>query len=376
MTGSVGQKRVPQSFLDNSELPLPPRDEQRRIVEKVEQLLGRVNAARERLARFPAFLKRFRQAVLAAACSGHLTTDWRDQNSTDDASLLLDKISNKRNDWLRERIVRGDREARRLKSKLVAHKDEARNEELPEGWRWTSLLRACGLVVDCHNKTAPYEAHGIPLVRTTNVRNGGLLLDEVKFVSTETYAYWSRRCPPRPGDVLFTREAPMGECAVIPPGVKLCMGQRMMLLRVFPEFLSAAFLSYAIQDPKFQRHLDVDAVGSGVKHLRVGDVEKLAIPLPPFPEQQEIVRRVEALFKLADAIEKRVAAAAIRADKLTQAILAKAFQGELVPTEAELAKRDGRSYETASALLARIRAASDAGLGNGAGSKLRKQRSR
>jgi hypothetical protein len=62
---------------------------------------------------------------------------------------------------------------------------------------------------------------------------------------------------------------------------------------------------------------------------------------PPREEQQEIVRRVEALFKLADVIEKRVTAASLRAEKLTQAIFAKAFRGELVPTEAELARREG-----------------------------------
>lgn len=65
-------------------------------------------------------------------------------------------------------------------------------------------------------------------------------------------------------------------------------------------------------------------------------------PLPPIAEQHEIVRRVEALFKLADAIEKQVAAATLRAERLTQAILAKAFRGELVPTEAELARREAR----------------------------------
>ncbi len=72
---------------------------------------------------------------------------------------------------------------------------------------------------------------------------------------------------------------------------------------------------------------------------------------------------VEALFKLADAIEKRVAAATARANKLTQAILAKAFRGELVPTEAELARQEGRDYEPASVLLARIRAERAAGHG-------------
>lgn len=71
---------------------------------------------------------------------------------------------------------------------------------------------------------------------------------------------------------------------------------------------------------------------------------------------EEVVGGVEAVFRLADAIAKRVAAATARADKLTQAILAKAFRGELVPTEAELARSEGREYEPASVLLERIRA--------------------
>jgi type I restriction enzyme S subunit len=82
-------------------------------------------------------------------------------------------------------------------------------------------------------------------------------------------------------------------------------------------------------------------------------------------EQREIVCRVGSLFKLSDAIEKGVSAAITRAEKLTQAILARAFRGELVPTEAELARRKGRAYEPASALLERIRAES-AGAGTGA----------
>jgi type I restriction enzyme S subunit len=78
--------------------------------------------------------------------------------------------------------------------------------------------------------------------------------------------------------------------------------------------------------------------------------------VPPSEEQKEIVSRVEGLFKLADAIEKRVAAATARAEHLTQAVLAKAFRGELVPTGAELARREGREYEPAAVLLARIKA--------------------
>ena len=72
-------------------------------------------------------------------------------------------------------------------------------------------------------------------------------------------------------------------------------------------------------------------------------------------EQREIARRVEKLFRLGDDIEKQVSKATKRVEKLTQAILAKAFRGELVPTEAELARKEGRSYEPASVLLERIK---------------------
>lgn len=82
MTGSVGQKRVPTAFLQAVELPLPPLAEQQRIVAKVEELLPQVNATRDRLRHTAALLKRFRQSVLAAACDGRLTADWRDVPSS------------------------------------------------------------------------------------------------------------------------------------------------------------------------------------------------------------------------------------------------------------------------------------------------------
>ena len=96
--------------------------------------------------------------------------------------------------------------------------------------------------------------------------------------------------------------------------------------------------------------------GSGVPDLHLIEIRDFAIPLPPVAEQSEIVRRVDALSALADKIEARVHSATARVEKITQAILAKAFRGELVPTEAELARQEGREYEPAAALLEHIRA--------------------
>ena len=94
--------------------------------------------------------------------------------------------------------------------------------------------------------------------------------------------------------------------------------------------------------------------------LNLEQVRELVVHLPPLAEQQEIVRRVSALFAHADAIEARTTAARKRVDALTQAVLAKAFRGELVPTEAALARRDSRLYEPAADLLARHRSSATA----------------
>jgi type I restriction enzyme S subunit len=112
---------------------------------------------------------------------------------------------------------------------------------------------------------------------------------------------------------------------------------------------------YVLNDRTTRTRVTESVHGVGRARLNLNGIKSIPIPLPPLSEQREIVRRVEALFALADAIEKRVEVARARADKLTQAILAKAFRGELVPTEAELARREGRSYEPAGVLLGRIR---------------------
>lgn len=322
--------------LEALELPVPPLAEQQRIVAKVEALLARVNAARQRLAKVPALLKRFRQSVLAAACSGRLTADWREQQSDlEPGSALLARLTQR--------------------SKNQSSATDV-STELPDKWTWTNPVALCEAIVDCAHSTPRWTDSGRICLRTTNFRPGLLDTSEVRYVSESTYQERIERLQPVPGDVVYSREGGiLGIACIVPAGLTACLGQRMMLFRVYKD-CSATYFMHVLNSP-----LTIDRVrdltgGSASPHLNVGDVKRFPVPLPPTKEQHEIVRRVEALFRLAEAIEKRVAAATARAEKLTQAILAKAFRGELLPTEAELARREGRSYEPASALLERIRA--------------------
>ena len=305
--------------IESLTLPLAPLEKQREIVAELEKQFSRLDEAVANLQRVKANLKRYKASVLKAAVEGRLveteaTLARREGRTYETGEQLLQRI-------LEERRTKWTGKGKYKEPEATNVSDLG---ELPEGWTWASAVQACEQVVDCHNKTAPYISTGIPLIRTTNIKDGRLLLDDTRYVDQPTYEFWSRRCPPESGDVLFTREAPMGEAGIIPPGVKLCLGQRTMLMRPSPA-ISSTFLLSALLSPVVKDLIDRVAVGSGVKHLRVGDVERLPVPLPPTAEQVRIVAEVDRHLSIVREVEAEVDTNLKRAQALRQATLAKAF---------------------------------------------------
>ena len=111
-----------------------------------------------------------------------------------------------------------------------------------------------------------------------------------------------------------------------------------------------------IQSRFTQNLIEAESSGTAIPHISITHFGRFPVQLPPLAEQQEIVRRVEKLFAFADQIEARLKLAQKHVDRITQSLLAKAFRGELVPTEHTLATAAGRDYESAAVLLARVAA--------------------
>ena len=339
-------------------MPLPPLNEQRRIVAKLEALQARSRRAREALDAVPPLLEKLRQSILAAAFRGDLTKDWRAKHKdVEPASELLKRIRvERRKKWEEAELAKMKAKGKaptddewKAKYKEPEPVDATGLPELPEGWGWGTASEVCDQVVDCHNKTAPYVANGVPLIRTTNIRNGHIDLTVTKYVDEETYTFWSRRCPPEPGDVIFTREAPMGEAGMVPPDTRLCMGQRMILLRADGVGLRPRFLLFAVQAPYIGAYANRLSVGTGVQHLRVGDVESLPIPLAPVAEQKALEDAVDAAFARHSTATGAVSDLRMAFAAFERASLAKAFRGELVPQDP--------NDESAHLMLARVRSA-------------------
>jgi len=305
--------RVNLGHIRKLEIQVPPINEQLRIVVKLEKLLGRVDTCQQRLTKIPVILKRFRQSVLAAACSGRLTADWRDANPSPTNHV---------------------------------------EEELPPGWR-TALV---GQVIENLKygtaQKCSYERRGVPVLRIPNIEQDGISHSDLKYAELPEKEFQHLRL--QPGDVLLIRSngsvSLVGKSALVREAERdfayagYLIRLRPDVAQVLPEFLNLVLGNYEIRI-----QIEVPARStSGVNNINSEEVRALRFFLPPLPEQREIVRRAEAFFALADQIEARFAKAKTRVDQLIQSILAKAFRGELVP--------QNPNDESASVLLARIKA--------------------
>lgn len=161
-----------------------------------------------------------------------------------------------------------------------------KNALADEQWDEKPLSEVCELIVDCKNRTPPYVDSGHPVVRTTNVRDGKLIQDGILFTDADGYAKWTERALPQEGDLLFTREAPVGEVCLLPPGISACLGQRMMLFRANRQLLHPAYFLLAMLSTQVRQQLARLAGGSTVGHVRVDDAKGLRIRIPPLETQK------------------------------------------------------------------------------------------
>lgn len=201
-----------------------------------------------------------------------------------------------------------------------------------EGWKEHKkpLADLCELIVDCEHKTAPTQEDGFPSIRTPNIGKGRLLLDGVYRVSEETYREWTRRAEPLSGDLILAREAPAGNVAVIPENLKVCLGQRTVLIRPHREVFEPEFLAWMLLQPEMQQKLLAHSRGATVQHVNMKDIRALGVgAIPSLPEQKRIVANVGMASEETQRLESLYQRKLEALDELKQSLLHQAFSGAL-----------------------------------------------
>ena len=296
------------NFLRDLDVPLAPLNEQRRIADKLDRILAKVDACRERCDRIPLLLKRFRQSVLAAATSGQLTEDWREEQM----------------------------------SNLIE-------------WPYSTTKELCEWITKgtTPSKDRMYERYGdVPYIKVYNLCFDGTLDFSVNpvFIDKETHEVTLKRSKVFPGDVLMNIVGPpLGKVSIVPELYpEWNINQAIALFRVRDRIYNK-FLAYVLMSDKTLSDVTNKAKATaGQFNLTLEICREILVPVPSLEEQAEIVRRVETLFAYADRLEAQYQRARVHIDRLTPALLDKAFRGKLVPQDSK--------DEPASVLLARLQA--------------------
>ena len=217
--------------------------------------------------------------------------------------------------------------------------DEEISFEIPQGWEWCRLCNLSLLIEDCPHSTVKDEGHGYPLIRTPNIGFGELLLTSVHRVSENVYHKRNVRAVPQPNDLIFAREAPAGNIAVIKENEKVCLGQRTVLIRPILSAVYSKYLAYYILSPQSQQNLIGRSTGTTVAHVNLSSFRPYIIALPPLAEQHRIVTRIEESLPLVEKYNQAQCGLdslneSIK-EQLKKSILQEVIQGRLVPQISE-----------------------------------------
>lgn len=175
-------------------------------------------------------------------------------------------------------------------------------------WEKYRLKYLCTDIIDCINKTAPISPVPTPykMLRTSDIRNGKIDLSNLNCVSQEVFEKWTRRGKLQAGDIIFTREAPLGEVGLVRIAKNYFLGQRLVLFRADNSICYNKFLLYSILFRDNKQSIISKGNGATVLHLRVPECENIEIPLPPLPVQHRIADILSAYDDLIEVNQKQI----------------------------------------------------------------------
>ncbi|MGV3722664.1 MAG: restriction endonuclease subunit S [Actinomycetota bacterium] len=339
-------KHLPLEKMLVLQIPVPPHEEQQRIVAEIERLFSILGAGVAALKRVQANLKRYRASVLQAACEGRLVpteaalarAEGRDYEPS---TTLLERL---------QHSVNADTGRRRIEG---ATREKTFSRPIPEGWSWASLKEVAELkggITKGQKRLPDTPLHQVPYLRVANVQRGYLDLREVKTIEATDQEIEALRLIP--GDILFNEGGDrdkLGRGWIWDGRIPDCIHQNHVFrARLLSQDIHPKFISWYGNTIGQRYFWDEGKHTTNLASINLTKLGNLPVPIPPYAEQLRIVTEGERRLSVIDAADGAITAGLKRAERLRQSILKRAFEGKLVPQDP--------NDEPASVLLERIRA--------------------
>ena len=359
LSAGVNINNLRREHIEGVPLPVPPLNEQHRIVEEIERRFSQLDAGVAALERAKANLKSYRASMLQAACEGRLVPTEAELTRTEvreyePADRLLTRILNERRaTWEAKQLAKMEAQGKapkddkwKAKYKEPAGPDTSELPELPEGWVWATWEQLSTRVTVGHVGPMRHEyvQDGVPFLRSQNVRENRFDPTGLLYISPTFHKRLSKSTL-HPGDLVVVRSGGVGVTCVIPESLGEANCSDLVIIQK-PLGLNSQYGSFFMNSVA-KRDVEAGQVGIALTHFNTRSVATLSVAVPPLVEQRRIVTEVEDRLSILDKLEAATIANLKRADRLRQAILKQAFEGKLVPQDP--------NDEPASILLERIR---------------------
>lgn len=342
-TKGVGIPHIDPNILYSIDFPVAPEKEQKRIVAEIEKQFSRLDEAVDNLKRVKANLKRYKASILKAAVEGKLTEEWRKANpDVEPAGKLLERIlAERRKKWeetelakmkAKGKVPKDDKWKKKYKG---PEKPEIENlPDIPATWLWARLDSVAeikgGITKDRKRKIK--NARELPYLRVANVQRGYLDLDKIKYIKVP-----EDKLPElllKNGDILFNEGGDrdkLGRGWVWEGQINKCTYQNHVFrVRLYLIKNTGKLFSWYGNTFGQQYFMTKGKQTTNLASINKTMLSAFPVPLPPFDEQVFLIKEIEGRLSIINAVEKEVEKNLIRADRLRQSILKKAFTGKLI----------------------------------------------
>lgn len=277
-------------------IPLPPIEEQQRIVDRVNELMERIDeyekVEKELIVLEQRFPDDMKNALLQAAMQGKLTEQLDSDSSVDE---MLEAIKEEKKQLLKEKKIKKDKRLFNT-SEIVSPFD------IPSSWKWTTLGNLVYKLTDGTHKTPKYTESGVKFVSVKDMSTGRLSLANTKYISQDEHEELYERCNPEKGDILLSKVGTTGVPAIVDTDEQFSLFVSVALLKFNHKYINQKFFYYLIYSPLIQQQATENTKGIGNKNWVLDKIANTLVIFPPIEEQQRIVERLEQLLPLCETL--------------------------------------------------------------------------
>lgn len=289
-------KGIKKDELFNHLIPIPPIEEQQRIVDRVNEFMEKIDeyekVEKELIALEQKFPDDMKNALLQAAMQGKLTEQLDSDSSVDE---MLEAIKEEKKQLIKDKKIKKDK-------RLFSTNEIVALFDIPSSWKWTTIGNLVYKLTDGTHKTPKYTENGVKFVSVKDMSTGRLSLANTKYISQEEHEELYERCNPEKGDILLSKVGTTGVPAIVDTDEQFSLFVSLALLKFNHKYINQKFFYYLIYSPLIQQQATENTKGIGNKNWVLDKIANTLVVVPPIEEQQRIVEKLEQLLPFCETL--------------------------------------------------------------------------